>query len=154
MNLQDFIDHHPGWFAAIFPIYFLGLWLLVSTVISVMSGWFSLGEKFRNRVAFNGKKWWGQSGQMRWLTNYTGCLILGANSQGLYLGALFLFRFMHPPLLVPWGEIRVRRTTRWLFGESVTFTMGHELGVNLRISGKLADKLRKSAEDDWPIEDI
>ena len=39
---------------------------------------------------------------------------------------VFLFRFMHPPLLVPWSEIRVRSKKGWVF-EYVIFTMGHEL---------------------------
>src|SRR6266567_3532600 len=28
---------------------------------------------------------------------------------------MFLFRFMHPPLLVPWSEIKVRRNKGWIF---------------------------------------
>jgi hypothetical protein len=37
-------------------------------------------------------------------------LTLGVSQQGLYLASMFLFRFMHPPLLVPWSEIKVRRS--------------------------------------------
>ena len=54
---------------------------------------------------------------------------------------MFLFRFMHPPLLVPWSEIKVRRNKGWVF-EYVIFTMGHELAIPLRIRAKLATKLR------------
>jgi len=57
---------------------------------------------------------------------------------------VFLFRFMHPPLLVPWSEIRARSKKGWVF-EDVIFTMGHELAIPLRIRGKLAAKLRESA---------
>jgi hypothetical protein len=56
----------------------------------------------------------------------------------------FLFRFMHPPLLIPWSEIKVRRSKGWFF-EYVTFTMGHELAIPLRIRGKVAAKLRDVA---------
>lgn len=89
---------------------------------------------------------------MRWSAHYGNCLRLGANGDGLYLAVLFLFRFMHPPLLVPWREIKVRRKKRWLFGESVIFTMGVDLGIPLRISGASASMLREAAGLHWPQE--
>jgi hypothetical protein len=152
VNLQHWIDQHPFVFAAIFPIYFLCLWFLVSATISIVGGWFSLAKVYRTRAPFNGTKWRMQSGQMRWLANYNNVLTLGVSPQGLYLASVFLFRFMHPPLLVPWSEIKVRRKKGWLF-ETVIFTMGHELAIPLRIHEKLASKLRESAGDYWPIEE-
>ncbi len=89
---------------------------------------------------------------MRWLANYNNVLTLGVSQQGLYLASMFLFRFMHPPLLVPWSEIRVRSSKGWVF-EYVTFTMGHELAIPLRIRKKLAAKSRESAGNYWPIEE-
>ena len=152
MNLQRLIDQHPSVFAAIFPIYFLCLWLLVGATISYVGGWFSLAKVYRTRVPFDGAKWGGQSGRMRGLANYNNVLTLGVSQQGLYLASMFLFRFMHPPLLVPWGEIKVRRNKGWVF-EYVTFTMGHELEIPLRVREKLAAKLRESARNSWPVEE-
>ena len=151
MNLQHWLDQHPSAFAAIFPIYFLCLWLLVAAITSVIGGWFSLAKLYRTREPFNGAKWRMQSGQMRWLANYNNVLTLGVSSQGLYLASMFLFRFMHP-LLVPWSEIRVRRKKGWVF-EYVIFTMGHELAIPLRIRAKLAAKLREAAGNCWPVEE-
>jgi hypothetical protein len=151
-NLQRFIDQHPTVFAAIFPVYFVTLWLLVGATISYVGGWFSLSRLYRTRVPFDGAKWGGQSGQMRWLANYNHVLTLGANQEGLYLASMFLFRFMHPPLLIPWSEIKVRRSRGWFF-EYVTFTMGHELAIPLRIRSKLAGRLRDTAGIRWPIEE-
>ena len=152
MNLQRLIEQHPSVFVAIFPIYFLFLWLLVGAIISYVGGWFSLAKVYRTRVPFDGAKWGGQSGRMRWLANYNNVLTMGASQQGLYLASMFLFRFMHPPLLVPWTEIKVQRKKGWLF-DYVTFTMGHELAIPLRIREKLAAKLRESAGRCWPIEE-
>jgi hypothetical protein len=152
MNLQHWIDQHPSVFAAIFPIYFLSLWFLVSAIISFIGGWFSLAKVYRTRVPFSGAKWGRQSGQMRWLANYNNVLTIGVSPQGLYLASMFLFRFMHPPLLVPWSEIKVRRSNGWVF-EYVTFTMGHELAIPLRIRKKLAAKLQESAKNCWPLEE-
>ena len=152
MNLQHWIDQHPSAFAAIFPIYFLCLWLLVGAILSLIGGWFSLAKVYRARVPFNGTKWRGQSGQMRWLTNYNRVLTLGASQEGLYLACMFLFRFLHPPLLIPWSEIKVRRKKGWVF-EYAIFTLGHELGIPLRIRAKLAERLRNEAGNCWPVEE-
>lgn len=150
MNLQRLIDQHTGVFEAAFPIYFLSLWLLVGATFSLVGGWFSLAKIYRARVAFNGAKWGMQSGQMRWLANYNNVLTIGVSQQGLYLASMFLFRFMHPPLLVPWSEIRVRRKKGWVF-QYVIFTLGHELAIPLRLRGTLAAKLRESAGRYWPV---
>jgi hypothetical protein len=83
--------------------------------ISFVGGWFSLARVYRTQVAFDGAKWRMRSGRMRWLANYNNLLTLGASQQGLYLASMFLFRFMHPPLLVPWSEIKVRRSKGWVF---------------------------------------
>jgi hypothetical protein len=152
MNLQHWIDQHPAVFAAIFPIYFLCLWFLVGAILSLVGGWFSLSKRYRTRVPFNGAQWRGRSGQMRWLTNYNRVLTLGASQEGLYLACMFLFRFMHPPLLLPWSEIKVRRKKGWVF-EYVIFTMGHELAIPLRIRAKLAERLRNEAGNCWPVEE-
>ena len=152
MNIQRLIDQHPSLFVAIFPVYFVTLWLLVGATISFVGGWWSLGKVYRVEVPFDGAKWRGQSGQMRWLANYNNVLTLGVSQQGLYLASMFLFRFMHPPLLVPWSEIKVRRSKGWVF-EYVTFTMGHELAIPLRIREKLGAKLRESAGNCWPVEE-
>jgi hypothetical protein len=152
MNLQHWIDQNPSAVVAIFPIYFLCLWSLVAAIISFVGGWFSLAKVYRTRVPFNGVKWRMQSARMRWLANYNNVLTMGVSPQGLYLASMFLFRFMHPPLLVPWNEIKVRRSKGWVF-EYVTFTMGHELAIPSRIREKLAAKLRESAGNCWPVEE-
>jgi hypothetical protein len=55
-----------------------------------------------------------QSGRMQGLADYKNVLTIGVSQQGWYLASMFFFRFMHPPLLVPWNEIKVRRSTGWL----------------------------------------
>jgi hypothetical protein len=152
MNLQRLIEQHPAAPAAVLPISFVCLWLFVSATISVIGGWFSLAKVYRAQAAFDGAKWRGQSGQMRWRVNYNRVLTIGVSREGLYLASMFLFQFMHPPLLVPWSEIKLRRDKAWMF-EFVTFTMGHDLGIPLRIRARLAAKLRESAGNSWPVEE-
>jgi hypothetical protein len=150
MNLQPLINQHSSLFAVIL---WISLWMLVGAIISLVGGWFSLARVYRTQVAFNGAQWRMQSAQMRWLINYNNVLTIGVSPQGLYLAILFLFRFMHPPLLIPWSEIKVRRKKGWVF-EYVTFTLGHELAIPLRIRGKLVEKLRESAGKCWSVEEM
>jgi hypothetical protein len=152
-SVQRFIDQHPAWFAAIFPVLFVVMLCLSTGIISVVGGWSSLSIVYRAQVPFNGQTWTMQSGQMRRFTNYNNVLTLGANQEGLYLACMFLFRFMHPPLLIPWSEIKVRRTKGWIF-EYVTFTLGHEQTIPLRIRAKVAERLQHEAGSRWPVEEI
>ena len=149
MTFQRFVAQHPALYAIISLV---TLWLVVSAMVSYISGWFALSELYRTRAPFSGAKWRWQSGYMRWLTHYNSVLTLGATQESLYLAVMPLFRFMHPPLLVPWSEIRVRRSKGWFF-EYVTFTMGRELAVPLRIRAKLAGRLRGVAGSRWPAEE-
>ncbi len=149
-SLQRFIGQYPLLYAAMFPV---ALWFLISALLSITSGWFSLSKLYRTEVPFEGAKWRGQSGRMRWLANYNNVLTLGANREGLFVACMLLFRFMHPPLLIPWKEIKVRRSKDWFF-EYVTFTMGHELAIPLRIRAKVAERLKDQAGDYWPIEEM
>lgn len=64
-----------------------------------------------------------------------------------------LFRFRHPPLLVPWNEITIAQQ-KIAFFRFVRFGLGRELEIPLYLRPKLADKLRRGAGKQWPIEQI
>jgi hypothetical protein len=149
MSLQQLINHDPILFAAIL---WISMWLLVGAIISLISGWSSLAKVYRTASAFDGAKWRMQSGRMRWFVGYNNVLTIGASQQGLYLATMFLFRFMHPPLLVPWSEIKVQKKKGWVF-EYVTFTLGRELAIPLRILGTLGTNLQRAAGSGWPLEE-
>jgi hypothetical protein len=151
MNLHQ-LTQHPSLLAVLFPLYLLCLWMLVAIAVSLLGGWHSLANLYRTHAHFTGPTWRMQSAQMRFLTNYNNVLTIGASPQGLYLASMFLFRFMHPPLLVPWSEIKVRRKQGWMF-EYVIFTLGHELAIPLRLRATLAARLREAAASSWPVEE-
>ena len=90
---------------------------------------------------------------MRWLTGYGNCLTVGANSYGLYLRILFLFRFMHPPLFIPWSEVSIKTRRNLILGEQVTLTLGHERAIPLTIR-RLISKLKAAVGSAWPLEAI
>ena len=151
--MQNWLDQHQGAIWIIAPCYAITLWLFVSAGISYIGGWNTLAKRFWFRTPFLGEKWRGQSGQMRWIAGYGNCLTLGCDDQGLYLAIMPLFRFRHPPLLIPWDEIKISRT-RILFFRYVRFGLGRELDIPLYLRAQLADKLRSAAGDQWPIEEV
>jgi hypothetical protein len=93
----------------IFPIYFLGMGVVVLLMLSHMSGWARLKERFVLSGAFEDKlrketEYHEGSGKLEGIY-CRGSLIVGANCDGLILKARFPFSFFHPPLFFPWISI-------------------------------------------------
>lgn len=151
--MQNWLDQHHDALWIIIPCYTVTLLLLVSAVISFIGGWTTLAKRFRLGQPFVGEKWRGQSAQMRWIAGYGNCLTLGCSPQGLYLAIMPLFRFRHPPLLIPWDEVKISRA-RILFFQYVRFGLGRDLDVPLYLRPRLADRLQRAAGNHWPIEEV
>jgi hypothetical protein len=149
--LRNFTRQHPLILPLLFPVYFVFLWFIAGASVSFTGGWSTLAKTYRTEIPFTGQKWSMQSGQMnRWM-NYNNVLTIGISHEGLYLATMILFRFRHPPLLVPWSDIKVSRSPGWFF-KYVTLTMGREADIPLRIRESLAAKLQLSAGGAWPVE--
>jgi hypothetical protein len=152
--MQPWIESHLQWMWIIFPLYFTALWVLVGFIISYIGGWWTLRTRYRARAPFSGQLIRGQSGQMRWLAGYSTCLNVGANEEGLFLSTMVLFRAGHPPLLIPWDEVTVRRGKFLLVVDVVKFRLDREFSIPLWIRASLASKLRTSAGRSWPVEEL
>jgi hypothetical protein len=135
----------------LFPLFFVAIWLLVSVMISRVGGWATLATRFRFEGEFTGPRWNWQAAQMRYTVNYNGCLTLGCDETGLYLATMPLFRFKHPPLLIPWNEITASRK-RILFMDFVRLSLGNDSQIPLTIRLSLAERLSNAAGAHWPIE--
>jgi hypothetical protein len=125
--MQPWISQH---FWVVFPVFFVVLWCAVMAIVSYVGGWTILARQYRYSSEFVGERWRMQSAQMRWWMNYNNCLTLGSNETGLYLSIMPLFRFCHPPLLIPWAEISVSRQCRF-FLDYVRLCLGREVGIPL-----------------------
>jgi hypothetical protein len=143
---QGWVDQHPVLFS-VFVIPFC--MLAVSLAMSLWSGWALLALKFRARNKFTGSRRWNQSGQMRWMAGYRGVLIVGANSEGLYLATLPFFPCFHPALFIPWAEIQVTSRNPLVFA-GVDFELGNDLHLPLYLYGSAVDDVRKNAGTAWP----
>jgi hypothetical protein len=86
-------------------IFITAFWIGLVYIVSYISGWRDLAEKYPYRGEVLTEKRHFLSLSMRFASNYNGCVTIGGNPQGLYLSVLFIFRPGHPPLFIPWHEI-------------------------------------------------
>jgi len=148
--MQRFLDSYPFVPLLIFPFF----WCAVLWLIGQLSGWSLLAQKFRLTSSFPGECWSWQSARMRWGANYGSCLTAGADATGLYLRVMIFFRAGHPPLLLPWHEISVRKRGKTVFFRYVELSLGREEQIAFRISGRLADRIQAAAGTNWPVEAV
>ena len=109
-----------------------------------MGGWFALSQRFRKQAEPYGEIRsvgpFGYGVRMRFRTNYGNVIRLTSTADALYLSMLFLFRVGHPPLCIPWKEIRLSRT-KFLWLRYIVLTLGEQERIPMRISERMANKL-------------
>jgi hypothetical protein len=94
----------PQWFIPLFAL----MWFAISGLLSLLGGWWSLASRFPVEEEIQGERFRFVSGSMGLPfvpVNYGNCLFLTINDQGFRLGILFLFRFLSPPLFIPWASV-------------------------------------------------
>ena len=129
----------------VFPLFFVGLWCSVLRLLSWMSGWRRLAERFHHPKPFEGSYYRFQTAHMTGV-RFGGVLEIGVGETGLYLVPMILFRLFHPPLLIPWSELRAASVKRFLFeGHRLTFHSfpGIELDLHRRTFEKMARYLER-----------
>lgn len=144
----------PGqasWLWALFPVFFVGMWLFVSFLVSAMSGWRALADPYLAKSPFSGRRFRLRSAQFGGYVNYGGCLTLGSGPTGLYLAVLAPFRMGHPPLLVPWSDIAAREARSWFF-PAVELRFARVPGASIRLSRRLARALFEASGTQVPVQ--
>jgi hypothetical protein len=103
-------DIVPLWFPYAFPFFFVGMWLVVTTLLGFMSGWFGLQKWFPDDGSEEPLlKLGGQSGSMGAGVALSGVLKLRAYPSGLGVGIRRIFAPFQKPLKIPWDEIEVEK---------------------------------------------
>lgn len=118
--------------------------------MSIFSGWASLAETFASKGEFIGTRLRWAGGGLMGPLGYCGILRVGVNSEGLYLAIIPIVRLFHPPLFIPWTQIRIANDGRSSWG-FVRFELGREQRVALFLQGKAADVARSAAGLSDPI---
>lgn len=116
------------------PVAFGLIWTAVSLLISLFSGWGQLAKYYRTDNIPAGKSlgnYWLLMGP----ANYRGVTTIQPSSEGLYLSILLLFRLGHPPLLIPWRDIRVSGSVRSGQVNWITLEVGSPPITTLRLPG-------------------
>ena len=127
-------------FSLVFPFFFVGMWVLVLRILSSMSGWTTLAERFHSPGRFLGQYYRFRSAKLQ-AVNFSSSLELGVNHEGLYLRPMILFRLFHKPLLIPWREIRAQSVKRLLFnGYRLTFNSCP--GITLEVYSRTFEKVK------------
>ncbi len=127
-----------------FAILFLVLWCAVCFLISFMTGWFSLGRRFKRQsdpygeTRTAGPFFYGV--YMRFWGHYSSVIRLTAAADALYASVLFPFRPGHPPLRIPWNEIQIGKA-KFLWRSYVLLTLGNQERIPMRISERMARNL-------------
>lgn len=93
------VSEFPTWIFALFPFFFVALWLLVCFLIA-QSGWNRLRE-FAITSRPQGRTFWMESASIG-SPRYKGALIVVVAREGLFLQPILPFRAFHAPLLIPW----------------------------------------------------
>jgi hypothetical protein len=120
------------------------VWCAICFFISLLTGWFDLSRRFKRQSDPYGET--KSAGPffytvyMRLWSRYSSSIRLIAASDALYLSVLFPLRIGHPPLRIPWDEIRFSRT-KFFFRTYIVLTLGNEEKIPMRISLRMARNL-------------
>jgi hypothetical protein len=130
-----------GIWLIVFPLFWLG----ITGLLSVVGGWRELaGSYAAEPAAFQGVRPLHATGALRRLllpVNYSHTLRVHVWSDGFGLATMRLFRFMHPPLFIPWTAVRSCEEGALLFwpyvevrlhGSSIAIMVGGQAGRAIR----------------------
>jgi hypothetical protein len=94
----------PAWI----PITTLSLLLFISTVLSVKSGWHRIAKQFPYQAQTEYRNFYFvrmSLGSGLFPVAYGGAAIVRLSPNGLGISVIFLLRFLHPPMFIPWSVV-------------------------------------------------
>jgi hypothetical protein len=134
-------------YVLLFPIFFVALWLAITALAARLSGWRAVAERCPAPPGYEPERRHRfQSVVVRrvfWFpARYRGVTTVGLGAGGLYLSLLALFRYQHPPLLIPWNAIArcedgAMLGVRWLDVEL------REVDTRLRFYGRIGETIQE-----------
>jgi hypothetical protein len=130
------------------PIFFVALWLFVTAMLGLVSGWFALARRYPDQPEAAILTMRYQLGVMGPSVRLNGVLWFSTCSSGLRIAILRLFGPFSRDFFVPWNEISIVRQDAWLAGSQVELRFGST--GRLRIPAFIADKLAASVPKQWP----
>jgi hypothetical protein len=144
-KLSSLIQQNPAIF---FPLFFVVLWLMSTTVLALLSGWFRLMAEYPDQAIEPILQLRGQSGRMG-LVAMRGILTLSVCPSGLRVGMKRVFGPFCRDFFVPWESIAVVRTTV-LFSPAAKLQFVDPAVGTLTIPAHTANRLARAAMGRWP----
>ena len=97
------------------PLFFITLWCCICLLASWLGGWRRLAEHYATDRDFTGtRRARFCTVTLRPRTNYGRCVTIGVEEDGLWFSVLPIFRLGHPPLVIPWSDLKATPKKRWL----------------------------------------
>jgi hypothetical protein len=126
-----------------FIVFFAAMWFGVTGLLAVLSGWTSLATYWRAQGALAGERFRITSASMgvRLLpVGYGNCLSVTVSDRGLGVSLFFLFRFLCPPLFIPWSDISSVTEGRFLFFRYVVVQPADHW-ARIKLYGRVVEKV-------------
>lgn len=134
-------------------LFCIWFFVIIPFVLARVGGWAALAAEYRLSGQFEGTRWWFQDVTLRGWCGYNGCVSVGANADGLYLNTIFWV--LHPPLFIPWSDLRVSRREVKFLGfrvGMVEFTTARVPGVRIALKESVLKKIAASHAGAMPAE--
>ncbi len=128
-----------------FPIFFVAIWSFVCWLIALVGGWQRLAQRYRttNTPPPDSKKFDHTYGTLG-IASYRGTLNVAITPSGLHLSVMRIFQVGHPPLFIPWADVRVTGDTFFLWIEGVALALGQPEIATLRLPKAVRNALPTS----------
>ncbi len=140
----------PTWLSVLLPFVFLvafpALWCGVAWLLSRL-GWARLAASYETDAPRTGRTFRFVSGTVG-LTSYNNALTVSIEPDGLRLAVPFLFRVGHPPLLLPWDEIRSIEPHTVLWHTAYKLTLTAPTAATVRLPQRVIEAVRDAAPRD------
>lgn len=132
----------------LFPVFFIGMWFVVTISLALKSRWYALMRAFPDHDEKALLLLTGQSGNMGGVA-MNRVLTISVCPSGVRVGILRIFGPFNRDFFVPWEHLSINRN-RGLFGETATLQFGSSRIGWLRLAPRVADDLARSAIGRWP----
>jgi len=125
------------------------MWLTITTVLGLFSGWYFLMIRYPNRQETELLSLKRLSGSMGLGVAMNRILSISVCPSGLRIGMMRVFGIWCRKFFVPWEEISVNRKDGF-FGPSAVVQFGNPSTGKLRIPSYVADRLARASLGRWP----
>ena len=135
---------NPLVFLVVFPLF----WFAVAMLLSFLSGWFGLMERYPDRPESALAVLANQSGSLG-VVSMRRVLKLSVCPSGLRVGIMRIFGPFSRDFFVPWDEITVTRGDRFI-QKVAKLSLGRPPVGNLTLPAEVADRIARTTGKPWP----